>query len=171
MSFKINKILTLFLITGCLFAQTITNVQARQKGLDIIITYDMAGKLKSGDEIKVEFSIDGGNNYISINNAVGDVGKNVTNGTGKEIFWQLLHSSIALENVKFKVIAKNAFPDISGTGMNGKEFVKKCLNEAGVAIVPGTAFGKNAVNYVRFSFAASKENISMALDRINKVIK
>ena len=63
------------------------------------------------------------------------------------------------------------FPNISGTGMNGKEFVKKCLNEAGVAIVPGTAFGKNAVNYVRFSFAASKENISMALDRINKVIK
>ena len=63
-----------------------------------------------------------------------------------------------------------AFPDISGTGMNGKEFVKKCLNEAGVAIVPGTAFGKNAINYVRFSFAASKENISMALDRINKVI-
>ena len=114
MSFKINKILTLFLITGCLFAQTITNVQARQEGLDIIITYDMAGKLKSGDEIKVEFSIDGGNNYISINNAVGDVGKNVTNGTGKEIFWQLLHSSIALENVKFKVIAKKAFPDISG---------------------------------------------------------
>ena len=114
MSFKINKILTLFLITGCLFAQTISNVQARQKGLDIIITYDMAGKLKSGDEIKVEFSIDGGNNYISINNAVGDVGKNVTNGTGKEIFWQLLHSSIALENVKFKVIAKKAFPDISG---------------------------------------------------------
>ena len=45
MSFKINKILTLFLITGCLFAQTITNVQARQKGLDIIITYDMAGML------------------------------------------------------------------------------------------------------------------------------
>ena len=34
-----------------------------------------------------------------------------------------------------------AFPKVIGTGMNGKDFAKKCLHEAGVAIVPGTAFG------------------------------
>ena len=54
--------------------------------------------------------------------------------------------------------------------MNGKEFAKKCLHQAGVAIVPGTAFGKNAIDYVRFSFAASQDNISQALENIKKIV-
>ena len=53
-----------------------------------------------------------------------------------------------------------AFPNIKGTGMNGEEFANKCLHEAGVAIVPGTSFGNFATDHVRFSFAASRENIS-----------
>ena len=36
-----------------------------------------------------------------------------------------------------------AFPNVKGTGMSGSEFSKKCMHEAGVAIVPGTAFGKH----------------------------
>jgi len=54
--------------------------------------------------------------------------------------------------------------------MNGQEFAKKCLHEAGVAIVPGTAFGKKAVDYVRFSFAASQNDISKALEKIRKML-
>ena len=46
-----------------------------------------------------------------------------------------------------------AFPNVKGTGISGKEFAKKCLHKAGVAIVPGTAFGRNAQDFVRFSFA------------------
>ena len=63
-----------------------------------------------------------------------------------------------------------AFPDISGTGMNGKEFTKKCLYDAGVAIVPGTSFGEKAVNHVRFSFAASQDDISNALEKIKNML-
>ena len=63
-----------------------------------------------------------------------------------------------------------AFPKVIGTGMNGQEFAKKCLHEAGVAIVPGTAFGKKAADYVRFSFAASQEDISKALEKIRKML-
>ncbi len=63
-----------------------------------------------------------------------------------------------------------AFPNISGTRMNGSEFSKKCMHEAGVAIVPGTAFGKTSSDYVRFSFAASKENIQKALEKIKKML-
>lgn len=63
-----------------------------------------------------------------------------------------------------------AFPKVIGTGMNGSEFTKKCLHEAGVAIVPGTAFGKTAVDHVRFSFAASQDNISKALEKIRKML-
>ena len=63
-----------------------------------------------------------------------------------------------------------AFPKVIGTGMNGEVFAKKCMHEAGVAIVPGTAFGKTAVDYVRFSFAASQDNISKALEKIKKML-
>ena len=63
------------------------------------------------------------------------------------------------------------FPKVIGTGMNGEEFVKKCMHEAGVAIVPGTAFGKTSGDYARFSFAASKENISEALEKIQKMLR
>ena len=64
-----------------------------------------------------------------------------------------------------------AFPKVIGTGMNGEEFAKKCLHDAGVAIVPGTSFGKTCSDYVRFSFAASKENISQAIEKIDKILK
>ena len=39
-----------------------------------------------------------------------------------------------------------------------------------MAIVPGTAFGKKAIDYVRFSFAASEDNISKALENIKKML-
>ena len=63
-----------------------------------------------------------------------------------------------------------AFPKVIGTGMNGSEFSKKCMHEAGVAIVPGTAFGSTCKDYVRFSFAASQDNISQALENIKKML-
>ena len=64
-----------------------------------------------------------------------------------------------------------AFPNVKGTGMNGQEFASKCLREANIAIVPGTAFGNFAKDYVRFSFAASRENISKAIEKIQKILK
>jgi len=63
-----------------------------------------------------------------------------------------------------------AFPNVAETGMNGDEFSKKCLHEADVAIVPGTAFGKNALDYARFSFAASQNDISKALEKIKNML-
>jgi len=62
------------------------------------------------------------------------------------------------------------FPNISDTGMNGNEFAEKCLNEAGVAIIPGVSFGKSAKDFVRFSFANSYENIEKALEKIKKTV-
>jgi len=63
-----------------------------------------------------------------------------------------------------------AFPKVIGTGMNGEEFCKKAMYEAGVAIVPGTAFGNTCTDYVRFSFAASEDNISQAIENIKKML-
>ena len=62
------------------------------------------------------------------------------------------------------------FPNIKGTGMNGNEFAEKCLNEVGVALIQGTAFGKFAVDNVRINFTTSEENISSALEKINNML-
>ena len=42
-----------------------------------------------------------------------------------------------------------AFPNVKGTGMNGAEFCKRAMHEAGVAIVPGTAFGPVSYTHLR----------------------
>ena len=64
-----------------------------------------------------------------------------------------------------------AFPNVKKTGMNGEEFTEKCLKEAGVAMIPGTAFGKYAKYNARFNFATSRENISKAMEKIDKILK
>ena len=63
------------------------------------------------------------------------------------------------------------FPNVKGTGMNGVQFTKKCLHEAGVAIISGNSFGKVATDYVRFSFAASRANITKAISKLDKMLK
>ena len=104
-----KQILSLILILGGLPAQTITNVQVRQEGLEVIITYDMAGGLQPGDEIKVGYSTDGGRNYKSIPNKDGDVGKNVKPGAGREISF-LVNDALAGKNASFKVVVFSLHP-------------------------------------------------------------
>ncbi len=62
-----------------------------------------------------------------------------------------------------------AFPNVSGTGVSSQELADLLLNEAGVACLSGTAFGSYGDGYLRFSYAASLENIQEALGRIRKV--
>ena len=63
-----------------------------------------------------------------------------------------------------------AFPNVKGTGISGEEFTRKCLQEAGVAIIPGTAFGKFSIDHVRFNFGISTANITKALEKIDKIL-
>jgi aspartate aminotransferase len=62
------------------------------------------------------------------------------------------------------------FPNITGTGMKSKELEKFCMEEAGVAVLSGTAFGAYGEGYVRFSYANSIPNIKEALSRIEKAL-
>jgi len=62
-----------------------------------------------------------------------------------------------------------AFPDISETGMASMEFASKLLDEALVAVVPGSAFGSD--RHVRLSYATSIREIERGLDRIEKWVK
>ena len=59
--------------------------------------------------------------------------------------------------------------DVSKTGLNGQEFADKLL-EYGVAVVPANGFGKDFSDFIRISFASSKENIAEAFVRIRKLL-
>ncbi len=61
------------------------------------------------------------------------------------------------------------FPDISRTGMNSGRFCERLLNEAGVAVVPGAAFGMDT--HVRLSYACSMENIEKGMERMERFLK
>jgi aspartate/methionine/tyrosine aminotransferase len=62
------------------------------------------------------------------------------------------------------------FPNIEDTGMNCRELGEYLMSN-GVAVLPGTSFGKYGEGYLRLSFANSVENIKKALDRIAKALE
>ncbi|MDA0232858.1 MAG: aminotransferase class I/II-fold pyridoxal phosphate-dependent enzyme, partial [Chloroflexi bacterium] len=63
-----------------------------------------------------------------------------------------------------------AFPSIAGTGLSSREFADRALNEAGVALLSGTAFGKHGNGYIRISFANSRENLNEGIERLRKML-
>ena len=63
-----------------------------------------------------------------------------------------------------------AFPDVSGTSLPTERLADLLLEEAGVACLSGTAFGRHGEGHLRFSYANSRENISAALNRMNEVL-
>jgi aspartate/methionine/tyrosine aminotransferase len=62
------------------------------------------------------------------------------------------------------------FPNISALGMSSQQLAQHLLDEAGVAVLSGTDFGKYGEGYLRLCYATSPENIDRALERIAKVI-
>jgi len=52
-----------------------------------------------------------------------------------------------------------------------KELTKRFVDEAGVLLSPGCAFGKTAKGYIRMCFAVSERRLSEALDRMERVLK
>ncbi len=62
------------------------------------------------------------------------------------------------------------FPNVKNIKMSSQELEHYLLNEAGVAILSGTAFGKYGDGYLRFSYANSIENIGKALERMKDAL-
>jgi len=63
-----------------------------------------------------------------------------------------------------------AFPNITKTGMTSQECADHLLYNAGVAVLPGTAFGPYGERYLRFSYATSLETIDEAILRIKEAL-
>ncbi len=59
-----------------------------------------------------------------------------------------------------------AFPNIGGTGLDARTLQGVLLEEAGVATVAGTSFGRFGEGYLRFSYASSLPALREAVERI-----
>ena len=64
-----------------------------------------------------------------------------------------------------------AFPSIKDTGLTSAEFEDRAMNEAGVALLSGSAFGEFGEGYVRLSYANSQDNIKQAIDKLDKMVR
>ena len=62
-----------------------------------------------------------------------------------------------------------AFPNITGLGLSSGELATMLIEEAGVATLPGTAFGPEGEGYLRLCFSTSEESIREALSRVADV--
>ncbi len=64
-----------------------------------------------------------------------------------------------------------AFPNIEGTGLDEHDLADRLLTEAGVAVLPGTAFGAAGKGYIRLAYTQSEDELKHGLDRIGGFIK
>ena len=65
--------------------------------------------------------------------------------------------------------AMYVFPNITKTGLSSDEFSSKCLNEAGLALLPGNCFGTYGEGYARLCFVNSQNVIKDAIMRLDKL--
>ncbi len=63
------------------------------------------------------------------------------------------------------------FPNVSALRRPAGELADLLLNEAGVAVLSGTAFGQYGEGYLRLSYANSEANLTKALDRLRPVFE
>jgi aspartate/methionine/tyrosine aminotransferase len=59
-----------------------------------------------------------------------------------------------------------AFPNVTAFGRTSHWLADYLLEEAGVAVLPGTDFGAGGEGYLRLCFANSMENLQLALERM-----
>jgi aspartate/methionine/tyrosine aminotransferase len=63
------------------------------------------------------------------------------------------------------------FPNVTGTRRSSAEVADRLLNEAGVAVLAGTAFGQYGEGYLRLSYANSEANLRAALERMRPIFE
>jgi aminotransferase len=63
------------------------------------------------------------------------------------------------------------FPNIQSLGKSPEELSWYLLDQAKIAVVPGTALGNYGAHHIRISYANSYENLEMAMDRMRASIE
>jgi len=62
------------------------------------------------------------------------------------------------------------FPSIKETGLSSIDFATQLLEKEGVAVIPGSAFGPEGDGYIRAAYAATMDNLKIAMDKIDRFI-
>ncbi len=60
--------------------------------------------------------------------------------------------------------------DIAPSGMDGREFALKLIDEKNVAVAPGPTFGQVSRSFIRISLASSEDNIKTGIERIAEMV-
>ena len=63
------------------------------------------------------------------------------------------------------------FPNVAGVPITSEELADRLLQEAGVAVLAGTAFGQVGKHNLRMSYANSRENLERALERMRELLE
>ncbi|MFP4655611.1 MAG: aminotransferase class I/II-fold pyridoxal phosphate-dependent enzyme [Methanohalobium sp.] len=63
-----------------------------------------------------------------------------------------------------------AFPSVQSTGMTSSEFAENLLDDQKVVTIPGDVFGEAGQGFLRCSYAASKDEIQEALERMKMFV-
>ncbi len=63
-----------------------------------------------------------------------------------------------------------AFPNVQAFGRPSEEIAEQLLEEAGVALLPGTAFGAHGQGYLRLCYANSVDKLQEAVERIRQAL-
>jgi aspartate/methionine/tyrosine aminotransferase len=63
-----------------------------------------------------------------------------------------------------------AFPNVEATGVDERALATGLLEEAGVAVLPGTAFGGGGRGFLRLAYTQREEDIARALDRMGSYL-
>jgi aspartate/methionine/tyrosine aminotransferase len=63
------------------------------------------------------------------------------------------------------------FPDIRGTGMTAQQFADYLIEQYGVGVVAGSAFGDRGEGHVRVTYAAPDDVLDEGIDRIRRAVE
>ena len=61
--------------------------------------------------------------------------------------------------------------DVSGSGLEAREFAFRLLDAAGVSVAPGTAFGSEAAGAVRISLASAESELRTGIGRLAEFVR
>jgi len=63
------------------------------------------------------------------------------------------------------------FPNVSALGLPSEDIARFLVQEVGVIIVPGSAFGAHGEGHLRLSYAASRNNIETSMERVKQAVE
>jgi aspartate aminotransferase len=64
-----------------------------------------------------------------------------------------------------------AFPNVSALPLSADELAERLLEEAGVALLAGSSFGRHGADHLRISYASALESLQQAVERISRFVE